>query len=333
MQNAECTFAKRSSPSRAAFLIWVCVKLVARWRSPRPSASSWRRCSRWRLRCQRRASTRILWTIKRSAPGPARSTHASETRERALEGRIACRSMLSRDAAPGLSPNDCGGRRVCRPTSARSEWKRVSAREIQLIHRARTTFTSSTASGTVAAAALCTVAARTRAARTQKTELEKRRIPCNMGVRAIAHLRATTSAYRSRTNARRAQKVWKWMYDSGRLPQMETVENGGPIDVPVYVPNKRRARVRGLSDFNIPQKRKSSLPGLDWRRHSFASIAPTSPFMPRRPPIPAHPAVASPHRPCRVAARGGRSWRAGATRGQGGLEAMVPARVRVGARV
>ena len=60
---------------------------------------------------------------------------------------------------------------------------------------------------------------------------------------------------------------------------METVENGGPIDVPIYVPNKRRARVRGLSDFNIPQKRKSSLPGLDWRRHSYASIAPTSPFM------------------------------------------------------
>ena len=158
---------------RAAFLIWVCVKLVARWRSPRPSASSWRRCSRWRLRCQRRASTRILWTIKRSAPGPARSTHASETRERALEGRIACRSMLSRDAAPGLLPNDCGGRRVCRPTSARSEWNRVSAREIQLIHRARTTFTSSTASGTVAAAALCTVAARTRAARTQKRNSRK----------------------------------------------------------------------------------------------------------------------------------------------------------------
>ena len=77
-------------------------------------------------------------------------------------------------------------------------------------------------------------------------------------------------------DASRAQKVWKWMYESGRLPQKESVRNGGPINVPS---NKRR---QDLDEFDVHvarvQERKSSLPSLDVRRHSLDSHAPISPF-------------------------------------------------------
>ena len=77
-------------------------------------------------------------------------------------------------------------------------------------------------------------------------------------------------------DASRAQKVWKWMYESGRLPQKETIRDGGPINVPS---NKRR---QDLDEFDVRvarvQERKSSLPDLDVRRHSLDSHAPISPF-------------------------------------------------------
>ena len=97
----------------------------------------------------------------RPRPLASRSTHTSETR--ALTGRIACRSMLSRDARGGS-----------RPTSARTNWRvRVHVTGFQM-SRARNTFTRSTASGTVAAKALFPVtAARGRAARSRSLNTRK----------------------------------------------------------------------------------------------------------------------------------------------------------------